>query len=93
MNSRITLVEVLVWFAIVATMLGLLFAPAIGNMPAVNTPSATIDAPGTVLLNTVQHDGHKWVLAWSAVGGGNTATHFEHHPDCPCLARTAASPR
>lgn len=81
-----TLIEILVVVAIIVSLAGLLvpaFLAASDRQPAVLLEPST-----TALLHTVKHDGHLWVMGWS-YDGGNHATHFEHHPDCPCRSRTA----
>ena len=72
----ITLAEVLVCVAILATLCGLL-APAFMAARA-SREKTTAEPPTTIQMVTVQHDGHWWVLC---------REHFAHHPDCPCRSR------
>jgi len=45
--------------------------------------------PHTMLLQNIQHDGHRWV---AAVYGVFQITALEHHPDCPCTKRRRVLP-
>ena len=88
-----TLDEGLVVLAIIATLIGLLaqaFFAASGKRAENGLPDAAASPPETSLLNTVRHDGHLWVMGRSFEGGYH-ATHFVHHPDCPCKGRQAES--
>lgn len=53
-------------------------------LPFLLIPMEGTAVTDTRLLQTVHHDGHKWVIAWAADGPWNKAMHFAHHPDCPC---------
>lgn len=75
MKKGVTLVEVIVVLAILATLCGLL-APLF----FVKTSREDRDPPKTIQMVTVQHDEHWWILARES---------FVHHPDCPCRRRWA----
>lgn len=86
-----TLVELLVVVAILGTLAALLvpaFMAAREHAAADGSAPQPAEPPETSLLHTVRHDGHLWVIGWS-FDGGYHATHFVHHPDCPCQGRTA----
>lgn len=74
----VTLVELLVVVAILATIIGLL-APLIW-MPPIALSENGGSPPKTVHMWTVEHDGHWWI---------KSVEHFAHHPDCPCRSRQA----
>lgn len=94
MKKAFTLIEALAVLAILATVVGLL-APAImaardhsfsrGEQPQSAAQQA---ASSTILLDTVTHDGHLWVMS---VYAGVQVMHFVHHPDCQCHSRKAES--
>lgn len=89
-----TLVELLVVVAILGTLAALLihaFPAARDHAAADGSAAQPLEPPKTSLLRTVRHDGHLWVIGWS-FDGGSHATHFVHHPDCPCQGRTAERP-
>lgn len=81
MKKGFTLIEVVVSLMILLTLAGLLVS---AMLPA---RSKNSNPQKTYLLQTVLHDGHKWVLAWSAHGKA-----FVHHPDCQCQGRNAEQP-
>jgi hypothetical protein len=83
MRKASVLVEALVVAAIVATLVGLLW-PAISAVrgAASRRGDETPQPRETRLLETVQHDGHHWVISHH---GGPAA--IVHHPDCPCTGR------
>ena len=86
-----TLVEAAVVLAILATLIGLLLPAILSAAGRGAANSVAAEQPETSLLSTVRHDGHLWVMGWSFEGGYH-ATHFVHHPDCPCEWRTAERP-
>lgn len=65
-----TMIEVLCAAAILAILAGLV----LGCIPVSGPDSGP---PKTVMLTTVEHDGH-----WFIVDG--TVRFFVHHPGCPC---------
>lgn len=81
----LTLVEVLVVVAILATLCGLLY-PAFSAARAVaSRKEGEVSEPHeTAWLRTVKHDGH-----WFVGSFAYHAFHFVHHPDCPCQGRMA----
>lgn len=91
MRRGATLVELFVVIFIIATISAFLIPAALAvRERAVGSgkESASSAPPVTNLLHTVSHDGHLWVMGWS-LDGGSHATHFVHHPDCPCRGRKA----
>lgn len=85
-RKAVTLVEVLVVLAILATLCGLL-APAImaarDQQTTETQPESPYEPPKSFALHTERHDGHWWIR--DAMTGG----YFVHHPDCPCRGRQA----
>ena len=46
--------------------------------------------PRSMLLQAVEFDGHRWVVA--VYPGGFQITALEHHPDCQCTKRRRVLP-
>lgn len=86
-RSGLTLIEVLVVLAIIATLAGLLapaFFAASNNAPQSGTQATEPAKPSrSWFLSTEQHDGHWWIRDGGHIG------FFVHHPDCPCRSKTA----
>jgi hypothetical protein len=78
MRKASTLIEALVVVAILLTLVGLLW-PAFSA--ASRRPDEPAQPPTTWRLDTVQHDGHRWVIS----SGGPAV--FVHHPDCQCSGK------
>lgn len=86
MNRRaVTLVEILVCVAILATLVGLSYPAFSAARSASSREDGEVAEPQeTVWLRTVKHDGHWWVGSFTY-----HAMHFVHHPDCPCQSHKA----
>lgn len=42
------------------------------------------ETAGNVKLQTIRHDGHWWICAYTWNVKGDTAGGIVHHPDCSC---------
>lgn len=76
----VTAVEVIVVIAILATLVGLLWPAVSAASKAASRRPEREEPPRSWRLETVQHDGHWFVMLPQA---------FAHHPDCPCRGRKA----